>query len=64
VYTRDTGIFVKADPNLETVTRQKAQSELQAAALSDGILDAAAKNARATVAAMLEGLGFARVTIK
>ena len=29
VYTRDTGLFVKADPNLETVTRQKAQSELQ-----------------------------------
>jgi hypothetical protein len=64
VYTRDTGLFVKADPNLETQTRQKAQSELQAAALSDGILDAATKNARATVTAMLEGLGFEHVEIR
>jgi hypothetical protein len=64
VYTRDTGLFVKADPNLETVTRQKAQAELQAAALSDGILDAATTNARATVTAMLQGLGFAHVDIK
>jgi hypothetical protein len=64
VYQRDTGLFVKQDPNLETVTRQKAQAELQQAALSDGILDAASKNARATVTAMLEGLGFAHVDVK
>jgi len=64
VYQRDTGIFVKADPNLETQTRAKAQGELQQAALSDGILDAASKNARATVTAMLEGLGFQHVDVK
>ena len=64
VYSRDTGIFVKADPNLETQTRTRAQSELQQAALSDGILDAATKNARATVTAMLEGLGFVRVDVR
>ena len=64
VYTRDTGLFVKADPNLETLTRQKAQTQLQAAALSDGILDTATKNARATVTAMLEGLGFEHVEIR
>jgi hypothetical protein len=64
VYARDTGLLVKADPNLETVTRQKAQAQLQAAALSDGILDAAAKNAHATVTAMLEGLGFAHVDVR
>lgn len=64
VYARDTGLFVKADPNLETVTRQKAQSQLQDAALKDGILDAARKNAHATVVAMLEGLGFAKVDVK
>jgi hypothetical protein len=64
VYQRDTGLLVKADPNLETITRQKAQGDLQAAALSDGILDAASKNARATVTAMLEGLGFAHVDVK
>lgn len=64
VYARDTGLFVKADPNLETVTRQKAQAQLQDAALKDGILDAARKNARATIVAMLEGLGFAKVDVK
>jgi hypothetical protein len=64
VYARDTGLFVRADPNLETQVRQKAQGQLQEAALSDGILDAAAKNARATVTAMLEGLGFEHVEIR
>jgi hypothetical protein len=64
VYTRDTGLFVKADPNLETITRQKAEAQLQQAALSDGVLDAASKNARATVVAMLEGLGFSKVEVK
>jgi hypothetical protein len=64
VYARDTGLFVKADPNLETQVLQSAQAQLQQAALSDGILDAAAKNARATVTAMLEGLGFEHVEIR
>lgn len=64
VYQRDTGLFVKPDPNLESTVRQKAQAQLQQAALSDGILDAAAKNARATVTAMLEGLGFAHVDVR
>ena len=64
VYARDTGLFVKADPTLETQVRQKAQSQLQQAALNDGILDAATKNAKATVTAMLEGLGFEHVDIR
>jgi hypothetical protein len=64
VYSRDTGIFVRADPNLETQVRAKAQNELQQAALSDGILDAAAKNARATVTSMLGGLGFSKVDVR
>jgi hypothetical protein len=64
VYARDTGLFVTADPNLETETRTKAQQQLQQAALSDGILDAASKNAHATVTAMLEGLGFDHVEVK
>ncbi len=64
VYARDTGLFVEADPTLETQVRQKAQSQLQQAALSDGILDAATKNAKATVTAMLQGLGFEHVDIR
>lgn len=64
VYERQTGLFVHADPKLETVTRQKAQAQLQQAALSDGILDAARKNATATMIAMLEGLGFSKVEVR
>ena len=64
VYARDTGLFVRADPNLETQVRQKAHDQLQQAALSDGILDAASKNAHAEVSAMLEALGFSHVEVR
>lgn len=64
VYVRSTGLFVQADKDLESETRSKAQAELQKAALEDGILDAASKNARSTVAAMLEGLGFQKVEVR
>jgi hypothetical protein len=64
VYARDTGLFVRADPNLETQVRQKAQAQLQQAALTDGILDAASRNARATVTSMLQGLGFSSVDVR
>lgn len=63
VYSRSTGVLVPADPNLETQIRAKAQDQLQQAALSDGILDAARKNARATVTSVLQGLGFERVDV-
>lgn len=64
VYERSTGLFVKADPNLETQVRVRAQQQLQGTALTDGILDTANKNARATVTAMLQGLGFAHVDVQ
>lgn len=64
VYTRDTGVFVRADPNLESVTRARAQGELQQAALNDGILDNASRNARDTVRTLLEGLGFVHVQLQ
>ena len=64
VYSRDTGLFVRADPNLESETRTRAQGELQAAALKDGILDAASRNARDTVKTLLSGLGFAHVDVQ
>jgi hypothetical protein len=64
VYARSTGLLVPADPNLETETRARAEQDLQKAALEDGILDAASKNARATVGALLNGLGFTQVDIK
>jgi len=64
VYSRDTGIFVRADPNLESATRAKAQTDLQQAALNDGILDAASQNAHTAITALLEGLGFTQVSFQ
>src|SRR6202453_391885 len=64
VYARSTGILVPADPNLESDTRAKAEQQIQAAALADGILDTASKNARATVTTLLYSLGFHEVDVK
>ena len=63
VYARSTGLLVPADKDLEADTRARAQAQLQKAALDDGILDAATKNARATVTSVLYGLGFQQVDV-
>ncbi|HEX7158571.1 MAG TPA: DUF4230 domain-containing protein [Edaphobacter sp.] len=63
VFARETGLLVPADQNLETDTRAKAEQQLQQAALADGILDAARKNARATVTTLLYSLGFKSVEV-
>jgi hypothetical protein len=63
VYARSTGLLVPVDQNLESDTRAKAEQQLQQAALADGILDAARKNARATITTLLYGLGFQQVDV-
>lgn len=63
VYARSTGLLVPADQNLETETRARAEDQLRKAALEDGILDAARKNARSTVTALLSSLGFQQVDV-
>ncbi len=63
VYARSTGILVPADQNLESDTRARAQQQLEQAALADGILDTARKNARATITTLLYGLGFQQVDV-
>ena len=63
VYARSTGVLVPADQNLESDARAKAQQQLQAAAVSDGILDAARRNARASIALLLTTLGFDHVEV-
>jgi hypothetical protein len=63
VYARLTGLLVPVDQDLESQTRAKAQDQLQKAALADGILDAASKNARATVTTLLYSLGFQKVDV-
>jgi hypothetical protein len=61
VYSRQTGLLVPTDPNLETEVRQEAERELQAAALADGILQTAQQNAGSTITSLLQGLGFEKI---
>src|SRR3984885_14172716 len=61
VYSRQTGLLVPTDPNLETQVRQEAERELLAAALADGVLQTAQKNAVATISSLLQGLGFEKI---
>jgi Protein of unknown function (DUF4230) len=61
VYSRQTGLLVPVDPNLETQVRQEAERQMQQAALLDGILKTANSNARNTLTSLLQGLGFEHV---
>lgn len=63
VYSRTTGLLVPEDPNLESEVRSEAQQQIQQAALADGILKTASKNASAALTTMLLGLGFENVTV-
>jgi hypothetical protein len=64
VYSRDTGLFSAADPNLESEVREEAERQLQQAALQDGVLKTADQNARTTLSRMLTGLGFEQVEFR
>jgi hypothetical protein len=55
---------VEADPNLESEVRQAAEDQFTQAALADGVLDKARQNAKASVTALLRGLGFQQVEVQ
>ena len=61
VYSRQTGLLVPTDPNLETQVRQEAERQLQQAALADGVLKTAQQNATSTISSLLQGLGFEKI---
>src|ERR1035438_10438813 len=61
VYSRQTGLLVPTDPNLETQVRQEAERQLQEAAVADGILRTAQQNAASTITSLLQGLGFEKI---
>ena len=61
VYSRQTGLLVPTDPNLETQVRQEAERQLQEAAMADGILRTAQQNAASTISILLQGLGFEKI---
>ena len=61
VADRDTGIFTKADPNLETQVRQSAERTIREAAVDSDILDRANFNAQEYMLNFLQGVGFENV---
>jgi len=63
VYSRSTGWFVQADPNLESEVRAKAEQELRNSALTAGILNTAQKNADATLTKLLQTFGFQQIHV-
>jgi len=63
VYSRSTGFFVQADPDLESEVRAKAEQDLRNSALSAGILETAHKNAASTLTTLLLNLGFEQVQV-
>ncbi|MCS7178437.1 MAG: DUF4230 domain-containing protein [Anaerolineae bacterium] len=60
VYDRETGLF-GMKPDLETAARQAAEQEILKAALADGILDTADRNARSFLEGFIRGFGFREV---
>ena len=61
VYDRQTGIFSRPDPNLETQIRGAAEQDILNTALEDGILDQARSNAQDVLRSLLTGLGYKQV---
>jgi len=61
VYSRQTGLLVPTDPNLESQVRDDAERELRRSALADGILQKAQDNARTTMASLIRSMGFDEV---
>ena len=61
VYSRQTGLLVPTDPNLESQVRQEAERQLTEAALADGILRTAQQNGTQTITSLLQGLGFEKI---
>ena len=61
VYNRDTGFLTKGDIHLETEARQAAEKEIAQAALEDGILELAGKNAESYLSLLFRDLGYPEV---
>ena len=61
VYMRTTGLLVPVDPNLESQVREAAERQLHDAAVQDGILNNARKNARTTLSGLLKSLDFEQI---
>jgi hypothetical protein len=61
VADRDTGLFTRADPQLETQVRRVAEQEILEVAQSSNLLLQANENAEKEIRTLLEGLGFVNI---
>ncbi len=61
VYSRQTGLLVATDPNLESQVREEAERDLRRSALADGIMQKAQENARSTITSLMQSMGFEEV---
>lgn len=61
VYDRETGLLTKGQVDLETLARQTAEEEIRKAALEDGILEQAERNAEAYLIKFFSALGYKTV---
>jgi hypothetical protein len=64
VYSRDTGLFSRVDPALESDVRKDAELQIRQAALDGNILATARANATTTLTSFLRGLGFEQVEVQ
>lgn len=63
VYDRDTGLFTKGDPQLESEARRVARQVLEEDAVAAGVLDRARDASRTAVEDFLRAVGFTDVTV-
>jgi hypothetical protein len=64
VYSRGTGLLTKGNIQLETEARKAAEDEIRRAAIEDGILTQANRNAQAFLQTFLGSLGFDQVVVQ
>lgn len=63
VYERNTGLFLKPDPTLESRARQLAEESMRQWAIERGIMDKATVTGRQQLENLLRSLGFTEVII-
>jgi hypothetical protein len=64
ILDRETGLFTKGDPRLETDARQVAEEVLVQAAVDEGVLTDAEASARQVLTDFLLGLGYRDVVVE
>jgi hypothetical protein len=64
IYDRQTGVLTNGDQGLETSARQAAEEEIRKAAVEDGILEQAQKNATSFLEKFFTALGYPNAVLE